>query len=118
MDFLYLCGERDRCLLLGKEKMTFSDLERLTYLTDFLDMSKVNQEIWNKYGSRFREQLQELEKVYQETSHLASWDSSEDYMDLHEKWVKEFCGQVPDEESKKRLEAFVGRLYEQNGWDD
>ncbi len=28
--FLFLCGKRDREILLGKEKMTFSDLDRLT----------------------------------------------------------------------------------------
>ena len=33
--FLFLCGKRDREILLGKEKMTFSDLDRLTYVTDF-----------------------------------------------------------------------------------
>ena len=34
--FLLLCGKRDREILLGKEKMTFSDLDRLTYVSDFL----------------------------------------------------------------------------------
>lgn len=34
--FLFLCGKHDRGILLGKEKMTFSDLDRLTYITDFL----------------------------------------------------------------------------------
>ena len=36
--FLFLCGKRDREILLGKEKMTFSDLDRLTYVTDFLGL--------------------------------------------------------------------------------
>lgn len=33
--FLYLCGKKDRALLCGREKMTLSDLDRLTYITDF-----------------------------------------------------------------------------------
>ena len=33
--FLYLRGERERNILLGKEKMTFSDLDRLTILLNF-----------------------------------------------------------------------------------
>ena len=33
--FLFLCGKRDRAILMGIEKMTFSDLDRLTYVTDF-----------------------------------------------------------------------------------
>ena len=55
--FLHLCGKRDRDLLLGREKITFSDLDRLSYLTDFLEMQKVNQEIWNEFGTQFEEQL-------------------------------------------------------------
>lgn len=116
--FYHLCGERDRCLLQGKERMTFSDLDRLTYLTDFLDLPKVNQEIWNKYGSMFRNQFQELEEVYEKTSCLASRDPSEIDLDLHEKWVQEFCGQVLDEESKKRLDRYICHLYKQKGWKD
>lgn len=116
--FLHLCGERDRDLLLGREKMTFSDLDRLSYLTDFLDMPKVNQEIWKRYGSQFQEQFSRLEKICDETLCLASWDPSEVDMDLHEKWVREFCCQIPNEDSKKRLELFVCRKYKQNGWDD
>ena len=34
--FLYLCGQRDRDLLAGKERMTFEDFDRLSYITDFL----------------------------------------------------------------------------------
>lgn len=116
--FLHLCGKRDRDLLLGREKITFSDLDRLSYLTDFLEMQKVNQEIWNEFGTQFEEQFQQLEKIYGESCSTPYWDSSEPDVDLHECWIKDFCSQIPDEWSKKRLEAFVRRLYRQNGWDD
>ena len=43
--FLLLCGKRDRAILLGKEKMTFSDLDRLTYVSDFLGLKLYNLEI-------------------------------------------------------------------------
>ena len=43
--FLFLCGKRDRAILLGKEKMTFSDLDRLTYVSDFLGLKLYNLEI-------------------------------------------------------------------------
>lgn len=42
--FLFLCGKHDRGILLGKEKMTFSDLDRLTYITDFLGLKLYNLE--------------------------------------------------------------------------
>ena len=42
--FLFLCGKRDRAILMGIEKMTFSDLDRLTYVTDFLGLKLYNLE--------------------------------------------------------------------------
>ena len=51
--FLFLCGKRDREILLGKEKMTFSDLDRLTYVTDFLGLKSYNLEIWNEFSDSF-----------------------------------------------------------------
>ena len=36
--FLFLCGKRDRRILQGKEKMTFSDFDRLNYIADFLGL--------------------------------------------------------------------------------
>ncbi|MFR6593021.1 hypothetical protein [Catenibacterium sp.] len=35
--FLNLCGKRDRALLSGEKRMTLGDMERLTYLTEFLN---------------------------------------------------------------------------------
>ena len=87
--------------------MTLSDLDRLSYLTDFLDMPKANQEIWNQNGQQFREQLQQLEKMYEESCSVVSWDPSEVDMDLHEKWIEDFCSQIPDQESKIRIQKNI-----------
>lgn len=46
--FLYLCGVKDKHMLLGKERMTFIDFERLTYLTDFFGLTDYNLEIWGE----------------------------------------------------------------------
>ena len=105
--FLYLCGEKDRDLLLGREKMTLSDLDRFSYLTDLLNMPKANEEIWNQYGQQFREQFQLLEKMYRESCNLVSFDMSEVDMDLHEKWIEDFCSQIPDQESKIRIQKNI-----------
>lgn len=37
--FLYLCGQRDRDLLAGRENMSFQDFNRLVYITDFLGLN-------------------------------------------------------------------------------
>ena len=72
--FLFLCGKRDREILLGKEKMTFSDLDRLTYISDFLGLKWYNLQIWNEYAGQFSEQFQQLELLYDETCSIISWD--------------------------------------------
>ena len=47
--FLYFCGEKDRDILLENRKMTFEDLERFSYLTDFFGFQKYHAQIWNIY---------------------------------------------------------------------
>lgn len=37
--FIYLCGKQDKNILAGKEKMRFSDFNRLIYITDFLGLT-------------------------------------------------------------------------------
>lgn len=113
--FLFLCGKHDRGILLGKEKMTFSDLNRLTYITDFLGLKAYNLEIWNKYAGQFSEQFQRLEKLYDETYSIVSWDPTEADIHLQEIWVQEFCRQVPDRKSRKQLERIVKRQYKEKG---
>lgn len=70
--FLFLCGKRDREILLGKEKMTFSDLDRLTYVTDFLGLNLYNLEIWNEHAGQFGEQFWQLELLYDEICSIVS----------------------------------------------
>lgn len=68
----YLCSKRYRDILLGNEKMTFSDLKRLIYVTDFLGLSKMYLEIWEEYGEQFIGQFQNLERIEEETFDIVS----------------------------------------------
>ena len=102
--FLLLCGKRDRAILLGREKMTISDLDRLTYVTDFLGLKLYNLEIWNEFAGHFGEQFRQLELLYDETCSIVSWESTEADEHLHERWIQEFCTQISDEEVRKQLE--------------
>lgn len=115
--FLFLCGNRDRRILQGKEKMTFSDLDRLNYITDFLGLKLYGLEIWNKYAGQFREQFQQLQRLYDETSSIVPYDPSETDEDQQEQWVKDFCRQVPDRKSRRKLEEIVKQLYMERGWE-
>lgn len=113
--FLFLCGKRDREILLGKEKMTFSDLDRLTYVTDFLGLNLYNLEIWNEYAGQFGEQL---ELLYDETCSIVSWEPTEADEHLHEQWLQEFCTQVSDKEVRKQLEQIIKQQYQEQGMED
>ena len=105
--FLFLCGKRDRAILTGKEKMTFSDLNRLIYLLDYLELDAYSLEIWSEYGGQFKDQLEQLKEIYDETAGIVSWDPAEED-ERQEQWIREFLRQVPDRNSRKLLEKLLG----------
>lgn len=105
--FLFLCGKRDRTILVGKEKMTFSDLNRLIYLLDYLGLDAYSLEIWSEYGGQFKDQLEQLKEIYDETAGIVSWDPAEED-ERQEQWIREFLRQVPDRNSRKQLEKLLG----------
>lgn len=113
--FLFLCGKHDRDILLGKKKMTFSDLDRLTYLTDFLGLKSYNLEIWNEYARQFGEQFRQLERLYDEALSIAPEALAETDEPPYDRWVKEFCRQVPDRRSRKALEQILRHKYQEKG---
>ena len=116
--FLLLCGKRDRAILLGREKMTISDLDRLTYVTDFLGLKLYNLEIWNEFAGQFGEQFRQLELLYDETCSIVSWESTEADEHLHERWIQEFCTKISDEEVRKQLEQIIKQQYQEKGMVD
>ena len=105
--FLFLCGKRDRAILAGKEKMTFSDFNRLIYLLDYLGLDAYSLEIWSEYGGQFKDQLEQLKEIYDETAGIVSWDPAEED-ERQEQWIREFLRQVPDRNSRKLLEKLLG----------
>ena len=107
--FLYLCGKRDRALLCGREKMTLSDLDRLTYITDFLKLETYNIELWNQYGGQFQEQFSMLFRLYDEDYNFVSYDVSEYDYNQQRQWLLDFCKNAPGKEQKKYLKGKIGR---------
>jgi hypothetical protein len=93
--------------------MTFSDLDRLTYVSDFLGLKLYNLEIWNEYAGQFSEQFRQLELLYDETCSIVSWDPTEADEHLHDKWLQEFCTQVADQEMRKQLEQIIKQQYQE-----
>ena len=81
----------------------------------FLWLNLYNLEIWNKYSGQFGEQFRQLELLYDETCSIVSWESTEADEHLHERWIREFCIQVPDKEIRKQLEQIIKQQYQEQG---
>lgn len=94
--FLYMCREKDRDILLGKERMTFLDFDRLLYLTEILGLSLYRQEIWNVFAGQFGEQFQQLEQLYEETFSLVPYAPEETEEEQKQQWLRDFCKTAPD----------------------
>ncbi len=101
--FLSLCGKRDKALIVGEEKMKFSDFERLSYITDYLGLSRLNIEICNQLSGQFEEQLDAFCRLIEQ-------EEPEEYTDdsgIQEKWLAGFCAEAP-EEAQKYLRRVMG----------
>ena len=85
----------------GREKMTLSDLDRLTYITDFLKLEAYNLELWNQYGGQFQEQFRMLSRLYDEDYNFISYDKSEYDYNQQRQWLLDFYKNVPGKEQKE-----------------
>ncbi len=109
--FLYMCGQRDKCLIQGKVKMTFQDFDRLVFITEFLGFDRLSLEIWNQFSAQFQAQLEDLENQLPEDSEdMASAEFIVDTQ-LRDQWLKEFCASVPDEEARGLINNRLSKIW-------
>lgn len=117
--FLYLCGTKDRHILLGKDKITFMDFDRLTYLTDFFGLEDYNLDIWNQFVGQFKNQFEALIKMYEETNLECSQEldlgENDAECQLHDMWVRDFCNHAPNKELRLWLGEQVAEIYKEQG---
>ena len=106
MAFLFLCGKKDREILTGKRKMSFSDFERLTYIMDLLGMDAYNREIIKEYSGKFEEKIRQMERLEEEVDDGTDKELAVD-VEKYEIWMEEFCSQVPDEKIRKEIEMQI-----------
>lgn len=108
--FLYLCGQRDRDLLAGRERMTFQDFERMVYITELLGLSHLSLEIWNQFSSQFKEQLEALEKLHEKNYRdmELEYREYEDDNRNYDEWITQFCVSAPDDETR----GFLINIFE------
>ena len=75
----------------------------------------MNRDIWNHYGGQFREHFQRLEQLYDETCSIVSCDITEIDLYLQDRWIQEFCNNVPDRKIRKELKELVKKIYKEKG---
>ena len=102
--FLYLCGKRDKNILLDKEEMTLADFDRLTYLISHFGMEHYHIKIWNDYFGKFQAEMDRLEALHETGGHEMSLERTKSEVRLHEMWVRDFCKNAPKETRKWLLE--------------
>lgn len=117
--FLYLCGTKDKHMLLEKERMTFSNFERLAYLTDFLGPTDYNLDIWGKFAEQFKNQFNVLIEMYEDVDmnsyeglDIREYDEGSKLYDI---WVRKFCRHAPNKELRLWLEEQAVEIYEDQG---
>ena len=82
-------------------KMTFEDLERFSYLTDFFGFQKYHAQIWNKFSGQFEEKFEALEHLYEESADIVrdnyiSQDQEDfDDTDQQTQWKNDFLRNAP-----------------------
>lgn len=111
--FLYLCGQRDRDLLAGKERMTFEDFDRLSYITDFLGLDQMNLEIWNRFSPQFSRQFEAVGRLLKENCRDMELQEYEDDLRLYDRWLMQFCADAPDQETQEYLLKVMDLLIEE-----
>lgn len=109
--FLNLCGKQDKSILTGKEKMRFSDFNRLTYITDFLGFTYLNLSLWNEFSGQFKEEFSALDKLVMEHAQGFDFDEYEYEIEQQEKWLEDFCRNAPNSTLRKELRKIVRRIY-------
>ena len=103
--FLYVCGERDREILLGGRNMEFQDFCRLHYLVEILGLEQLNLELWKQFARNFKEQIEKNEQDRKNGILMI-----EEEMEQREFWIRDFLKGIPDKESKKFCEEAIGRV--------
>lgn len=95
--FLYLCSERDKRLLLKKEKMSLADFDRLTYLIYHLGFKEYHIKVWMEFAGDFQKEWDCLEALQETGGRVGNIDSTESEVKLHEMWIQDFCKSTPKE---------------------
>ncbi|MCM1245017.1 MAG: hypothetical protein NC293_05145 [Roseburia sp.] len=108
-EFLSICSSHDRDLLMGRADMTKKDFERILYLT----MALGDMEYAKQLSERYEDFASELSEQSEKESGIAE-KSAQDYFDgqadVCQKWVDDFCDQLPEDKQAYYREKLVSGI--------
>lgn len=96
-EFLSLCCSHDKALLNGKERMTKSDFERITFLTMSLDLDVYTQYLHECHMDYSESLSQQLDRENEIIADYPDYYLDEHVIEKQQAWVDDFCNHIPAE---------------------
>lgn len=93
--FLSVCGQHDYDLLTGKEAMTQTDFERITYITMVLGYTTYTQELISEHLDLACNEAERTDRKIDILQDYPAYYDDENVYEQRDKWLADFIGQVP-----------------------
>lgn len=93
--FLSVCGQHDYDLLTGKEAMTQTDFERITYITMVLGYTTYTQELISEHLDLACNEAERTDREIDILQDYPAYYDDENVYEQRDKWLADFIGQVP-----------------------
>lgn len=113
--YLYLCGARDRELLMEKREMKYYDFRRLLFLIGYIRFEDYAASFWNQFSGNFIKNIEALEAILDEESARGVFYEDVEFVFWEEeKWIEEFTKNVP-KDIRRWVKEYVDSLEPERG---
>ncbi|MDV4616920.1 hypothetical protein NNF28_10100 [Enterococcus faecium] len=93
--FLSICGQHDYNLLTGKEAMTQTDFERITYITMALGYTSYTQELIGEHLDLACNEAERADREFDIIQDYPAYYDDENVWGQGNKWLADFISQAP-----------------------
>ena len=93
--FLSVCGQQDYNLLTGKEAMTQTDFERITYIIMALGYTSYTQELIGEHLDLACNEAERADREFDILQDYPAYYDDENVYEQREKWLADFISQAP-----------------------
>ena len=93
--FLSVCGQHDYDLLTGKEAMTQTDFERITYITMALGYTSYTQELIGEHLDLACNEAERADREFDILQDYPAYCDDEKVYEQRDNWLADFISQVP-----------------------